>query len=452
MDENKHDAPGLPSRTRFDPINQKGTTRLVVQKHKAKTEHYDIRLKDKGIAHSWVTRSLPGEKQKTLAIRQPTHLSSYMDFEGKIKKGYGAGTVKKVYDEKIKVISATNDKIKMKLPEGYFTMIRPKGADDKHWLMIKTSVIKNPVTSKPKYQTVKKSLDFSDENKVLQPKVDGSHSIFQLNANKENDIYSYRTSKKTGKPIEHTNQVPHLRDLKVPESLSGTVLRGDLYGTTSKGPLPAEQISGILNSNVDKSLEKQKQTAPLKPYIFDIVKFKGKDVSSAPYADKLKMMKQVELKIPAMRVAETVITQKDKQDLLNKIQKQKHPDTVEGVVEWDLNKPGGSPRKQKFRDTHDVYIRNIYPQVKKNEAGGFQYSLTPKGKIVGNVGTGFTQEKRKDMLAHPENYVGMVARVKSPQQYSSGALRAPAFYTMDVEKNLEKVSTFYGLLTKMFIN
>jgi hypothetical protein len=56
------------------------------------------------------------------------------------------------------------------------------------------------------------------------------------------------------------------------------------------------------------------------------------------------------------------------------------------------------------------------------------------------------------MLAHPENYVGMVARVKSPQQYSSGALRAPAFYTMDVEKNLEKVSAFYGLLTKMFIS
>jgi DNA ligase D-like protein (predicted 3'-phosphoesterase) len=135
----KEFALGLPSKTRFDPIDQKGKTRLVIQEHNATTKHYDMRLKDKGTAHSWVIRYLPGEKQKILAIQQPTHLSSYMNFEGTIPEGYGAGTVKKIYDQKVKVLSATNDKIKMTLPEGNFTMIRPKKFGDRSWLMLKTS-------------------------------------------------------------------------------------------------------------------------------------------------------------------------------------------------------------------------------------------------------------------------------------------------------------------------
>jgi len=36
--------------------------------------------------------------------------------------------------------------------------------------------------------------------------------------------------------------------------------------------------------------------------------------------------------------------------------------------------------------------------------------------------------------------VGEVARVKSQQQYGSGALRAPSFYTLHVEKNLQKAA------------
>ena len=133
-------APGLPSKEKIHPIDQKGKTRLVIQQHKASHDHFDVRLQSGDVAHSWVMRSLPGEKKKALMIRQPSHTSDYMNFEGKIEKGYGAGTVKKVVDVKADITSATNDKIKMKLPQGNFTMIRPKGfKDDKHWLMIKNS-------------------------------------------------------------------------------------------------------------------------------------------------------------------------------------------------------------------------------------------------------------------------------------------------------------------------
>jgi hypothetical protein len=322
-------------------------------------------------------------------------------------------------------------------------MIRPKGFDDKkHWLMIKNAFIQDAIHSKPKYKVIKEA-DYENENKVLQPKVDGAHSIFALNSTGSNDIYSYRNRKKTGEPIEHTDQVPHLRDLDIPKSLSGTVLRGELYGRSGKKPMPAEQVGGILNSGVDKSLEKQRKYGPLLPYIFDIVKFKGQDVSDAPYSVKYDMLKTVESAVPDLKVADTAFTAAQKRKLVTSIREGRHPDTKEGVVEWDLNKATGSPAKLKFRDTHEVFVRGVFPAVdkagnEKSEAGGFSFSWTPKGKVVGTVGTGFSREKRIDMLKHLENYIGDVARVKSSKKYESGALRAPSFYSMHVERNLTK--------------
>jgi hypothetical protein len=448
--ENKEFAPGLPDKNLFDKINQNGETRLVIQKHLATTPHYDLRLQDKNIAHSWVIKSLPGEQTRILAIRQPTHTTKYMDFEGKIESGYGKGTVKKVYDKDVHVLYANDKKIKMVLPEGEFTMLKPEKFKDTDWLMIRNKPIKNPITDKPQYKVITKPLDFSDKNKVLQPKVDGANAIFDLRSEAMNRIYSYRTSKKTGMPIDHSHQVPGLRDLEIPKSLDGTVLRGELYATKNGKPLPAETIGGILNSKLDESLKKQKELGKLKPYIFDIVKYKGKDVSEEPYAAKYDLLKSVQKKLPQLRVAETAFTSSAKQKLVDAIKSGNHPKTVEGVIEWDLTKSTGDPKKLKFRDTHDVYIREIFPAIsgvsgkEKDEAGGFKYSWTKNGPIVGNVGTGFDKLKRQDMWKNKNNYVGKVARVKSQQKYKSGSLRAPSFYSLDIEKNLnlEKISQF----------
>lgn len=315
--------------------------------------------------------------------------------------------------------------------------------NNKNWLMIKNAFIQDAIRSKPKYKTTKE-VDYENNDKVIQPKVDGAHSIFALKSIGSNDIYSYRNRKATGEPIEHSDQVPHLRDLEIPKSLDGTVLRGELYGRIGHKPMPAEQVGGILNSGVEKSLEKQRHTGWLRPYIFDIVKYKGSDVSNEPYAVKYKLLKKIESKVPELEVAETAFNESQKRKLVENIKKSKHPDTKEGVVEWDLNKPSGSPTKLKFRDTHDVYVRSIFPAIAKSgepkdEAGGFEFSWSPKGEIVGTVGTGFSREKRIDMLRNPGNYIGGVARVKSSQRYRSGALRAPSFYSMDVEKNLEEI-------------
>jgi len=118
--------------------------RFVVQKHQARTLHYDFRLEKDGVLKSWaVPKGLPGKPGiRRLAIQVEDHSLAYGNFEGTIPPGeYGAGTVE-IWDQgSYESHEWTSDKIVFTLHgdrlDGTYSLIRYRAKGEKVWLLLK---------------------------------------------------------------------------------------------------------------------------------------------------------------------------------------------------------------------------------------------------------------------------------------------------------------------------
>lgn len=130
--------------------------RFVIQKHRARREHYDFRLQVGDVLVSWAIPKQPVDDPeiKRLAIKVEDHPLSYIHFEGIIPKGnYGAGAVM-VWDigyyyidgRNFPTVEAMQHKIRkgaLKLYlqgaklKGYFNLVERKGSANNEWFFMK---------------------------------------------------------------------------------------------------------------------------------------------------------------------------------------------------------------------------------------------------------------------------------------------------------------------------
>ncbi|MFQ5906057.1 MAG: DNA polymerase ligase N-terminal domain-containing protein [bacterium] len=146
---------------------------FVIQKHKARTLHYDFRLQVSGVLKSWAVPRGPSTdpQQKRLAVPTEDHPLDYACFEGVIPEGeYGAGTVlvwdtgtyrnlKEEHGKKVPmedsieaghvIVWLEGEKLK-----GGYALIRTRKGNDQRWLLIKMNdeeadAHRNPVETQP---------------------------------------------------------------------------------------------------------------------------------------------------------------------------------------------------------------------------------------------------------------------------------------------------------------
>lgn len=441
-------APGIPDKKKKRQIPRYKNQKLLfaIQEHHTERagKHYDIRIGDPstGVAYSWATRNLPKPGESRLIVRQPDHTVDYMNFSGQIQSGYGKGRVSLVTSKDIVVLESNNRKIHFLVPVGntHEEYVAVHTGGDR-WLLKNISKRKDDVYgigSKPKYKEKPSTrLDPYNRDEVWEPKVDGAHVVINIEKGKVPRVYSVRPPKNIDIPIEHTYRIFSKEHKATRIPANNLIMRGEVFAVRNRTGkrVRAKDVAGILNSSiteVQKRLAEKGMSLKLMP--FDVEKADGKEIES--YNDAVKLINSVIEAIGGPLIKpEYADTPEKKISLLKKIKTGKHKLTDEGIVIWKT-KPK-APVKVKFKKEYDVYIREIFPiesPVKKNMAGGFWYSYTPHGRIVGKVGTGFTDKDRRDMWRNPEKWIGRVAVVEAQEKFPSGALRAPSFKLVHMDK------------------
>src|SRR5918998_4002787 len=127
-----------------------GSGRFVVQRHRARRLHYDLRLELDGVLVSWAVPRGPtlDPKARQLAVHVEDHPLEYVDFEGVIPRGeYGGGDVI-VWDTGTWEPSGTDDPaaavargelhfdLRGDKLAGRFVLVRRGRGDERDWLLL----------------------------------------------------------------------------------------------------------------------------------------------------------------------------------------------------------------------------------------------------------------------------------------------------------------------------
>lgn len=309
---------------------------------------------------------------------------------------------------------------------------------------------------------------FDSKNWLAQEKKDGAW--YQLEKTSEGNIYLFgRTiSKKTGEYTEKIANVPHIKEW-ASNLPNGTVLVGEIYVPGGKSN-DVTKIMGCTPENAYKrQFDSNEYGGPIHYYIFDCIRYAGKDTCDEPYMyrydhylgymlwDIIKNESFIELatawdedfeghlKSIFMAGGEgCVFKKKDsiykpgKRSLPRESFKYKeHLDSVDlictALLDPEYYYTGKEAETWPYKDDEgNLITKHAY----YNWKNAMQLGAYKNGKIidVGRVASGFTDEDRQDMTEHPENYLNKVIEVECMSTTKDGALRHPVFRRVREDK------------------
>jgi bifunctional non-homologous end joining protein LigD len=443
------------SRQRKQPI-------FVVQRHDASRLHYDFRLERDGALASWaVPKGVPLEPgQQHLAVHVEDHPLEYARFHGEIPKGqYGAGTVE-IWDNgtyellEEKPNGGLTVRLHGKRLDGVWALV-PAHLDGKeqNWLILRKREDAEPdkVSLGRRYRAMLATLERtvpSGEGWLFEVKWDGYRAIAyvrggvaKLLSRNDNDLTPRfaQVAKETAKAVKSPDAV-----------LDGEVCALDEQGRSSFS-------------------EMQKGSARLVYYVFDLLELDGEPLVDLPLLERRKRLERLlDKRNKTVRLSETF----DDGAALFEAAKQQH---LEGIMAKRADSRYFEGKRTRDWLKVKTHGRQEFVVAGYTHGGGRRASTfgslilasyEDDGELTyrGNVGTGFTDEEIRRLLAklkplrretspfrtlpkmprvRKDEVVWvqpqLVAEVEFAEFTHDGRLRAPSYQGLRDDKQAEEV-------------
>lgn len=358
-----------------------------------------------------------------------------------------------------------NSKTKSQVTDQMMDLVREKNPEfDKNGKLIKQSSLMEAIRAhiekraavptvnytfpRAKYRDSASGGRRNDWTTIVNPvgsiKRDGAAFFMQVQPDGKLRYFSRRPSVNGGYP-ERTAQLDELTRPVLPQ-YAGNVYHVELvhtgHATPDEAPDSHPVVSGILNSLPARALETQKEIGPVRAVMLDVI-----HPSLPTYADKLAHMAgfvsdtgmRGVFNVPSTKIGQPAIEQ-----LIGDTKASGH----EGVVVTSLTEPESTNTRIKVKhvDTYNLRVVGIIQEVdihgKPKQSMGALTVEDGSGKIVGNVGTGFSREDRIRMFKDPSLVLGKLIQVKAMPS-TSRRLRAPV-YNGFADGNIDTVQTPFG--------
>ncbi|TKB97579.1 DNA ligase D [Pedobacter cryophilus] len=433
------------SEPKFQKSKPKKGLKFVVQRHDASHLHYDFRLEMGGVLKSWAIPKGPSlnPKDKRLAVMVEDHPYEYRTFEGEIPKGnYGAGTVY-IFDEgeyeslqqqhendeeellKGLETGSLKFRLKGKILKGEFALVKIKSEEQNSWLLIKhqdkfavadkfdieklipKEIIANGKAFKKK---VKNIAIIKNENLIIEKtKHDYKPMLAKLSSAIfdekdwffERKLDGYRIIAYTGETVEllSRNGIKYTENFKsISEELNKikeiAVLDGEIIAENDDGEHQFQWLQNYLNGD---------KTNHLKYFVFDLLSLNGNDITHLTLVKRKELLAKLLSNYSFSQIFYHPHLPEKGIELFEKAKKEKW----EGIIAKKANdvyyagKRTNSWLKFKLNNSQDAIICGYTALAGSRKYFGALvlgvYDKNNELKYIGNCGTGFNDQKLKDI-------------------------------------------------------
>lgn len=458
-----------------------GQFRFVIQRHRARRLHYDLRLEMEGVLKSWAIPKGPSmnPSDKRLAVMTEDHPINYLHFHGTIPEGnYGAGEMS-IWDEgrygpagggSEKKLLQQLKKGDLKIEffgskiQGVFALVNTRrgGEKDNHWLLIKK---KDDFSTNLKYDAENLS-SHAEAEKIKELKVTElikpmlatkAHEIF----NKADWIYELKWDGYRALANVHKGQV----DLYSRNGISfknkfrtlfhnlqsiphDVILDGEVVVLDKKGK---PQFQKLQNYQSDPSGE-------LRFYVFDLLFLNGHNIMHLPLVERKSLIPEVIEDIPQVFYCDHV------ESMGKPFFEKAVASGMEGVIAKKADSqyiPGSRSDKWlkiKAMEGQEALICGYTDSESASPFGSLILGMYRDEELVyiGNCGTGFSQSDKEALFkrfqdlssnitpfSKPINLKGrnpnwlvpeLICEVKFTEWTKSGHLRHPSFKGLRFDK------------------